>query len=313
MKIFLIFGIIFFLTLLQSTGYSQDKLGTGKTNKKSVKVYEKPDLGSSNKITLSKNTKVQVLEYSNGWYRISLNKKTGWIEESNIEIITKISDKTDENLKPAPVKTGKVETPKQLPKEITINEVPDNPVKESSNLGFNIGFTAGCSISDFNGNDAPSDKSSRLGLVVGAIFINHFSDNVFLEADLLYSNKGAHIIENTNKVLLKFDYIEIPLLLNIKIPYTEIIRVAVGGYIGYNFNAAKITPSETFMFSDIKKIDYGIAAGLGFDLKIFNNSFFISSRYSLGLTTVHNASQIQLDLKNNAVQICIGWMIPYKF
>lgn len=305
----------------QSELISQNTNGKGKIISKSVKVYEKPDQKSKLIMTLTKNSKITLLESDDGWYKIKSGKKIGWVEEKNIVVISAIqTDSEDDEEDPQEHDKSNYSNLKESSKsnskqnqssyEKTVKNDRSNPFKS----GINLGITAGCQLSSFSGKDAGSDYSRRIGLLAGVYILYRYSDMISAGADIIYSNKGAHHSEDMEEVLIKLDYIEIPLscFINLNfIPYLKSFRIGLGPYLAYNFNAAKITKTETYLFSDVKKFDFGLTFGIGYDFKLFENNFNVFGKYNLGLTTVHSANSNQLDLKNNTFQFLLGWIIPY--
>ena len=158
-----------------------------------------------------------------------------------------------------------------------------------------IGFSA----ADFSNT---SDTKARVGMVVGPEFEYTMSDRFSLAFGINYSQQGAEL-DKTN-VKYKMDYITVPVVANFYV--LKGLALKAGVQPGYNISSKMEANSSKVDFEDsVKKFDLSIPVGLSYE---FYN-FVIDARYNLGLTKMFDESKVNLDSKNLAFQLTLG----YKF
>lgn len=159
-----------------------------------------------------------------------------------------------------------------------------------------IGFSA----ADFNNTD---DTKARVGMVVGPEFEYTFSNRFSLGMGINYSQQGAEL--DKLDVKYKMDYITVPIVANFYV--VKGLALKAGIQPGYNINSKmEIKGSKDVDFSDdVKAFDFSIPVGLSYE---FYN-FVLDARYTFGLTKMFDEDKIQLDSKNLAFQLTLG----YKF
>ncbi|MGZ5439328.1 MAG: porin family protein, partial [Candidatus Aminicenantales bacterium] len=104
---------------------------------------------------------------------------------------------------------------------------------------------------------------------------------------------------------LRFDYLEIPILLKVRIPTGDVHPfVFAGPAIGFNLKAAfqDITGSSSDV-AGMNKVDYSAVFGGGLQL---GRSIHIDARYTLGLQKLEVPDLGTIDLKNGVLSATIG-------
>ncbi len=125
--------------------------------------------------------------------------------------------------------------------------------------------------------------------------------------ELLYTNKGASVAYGNNlagsgEYRFNLNYLEMPLLLALNI--TPAFSVHAGGYAAYLTSAnvkdvksdGSINSVTILEAGDFNRMDYGLAIGLGVDIK----KFTVGARYSYGLQDIGKAGTLAGDLTQNA-------------
>ena len=113
---------------------------------------------------------------------------------------------------------------------------------------------------------------------------------------MLYTVKGAD--SGTGK--LKFDYLEIPVLLKIRIPTGSVHPfVFAGPAFGFSLRAL----IDGVKISDMPTADYGAVLGAGLQL---GRSIHIDARYTMGLHKLAIPDLDTIDLKNGVLSATIG-------
>ena len=163
-----------------------------------------------------------------------------------------------------------------------------------------FGLKAGLNVSDFTGDDAPSNTDPRLGFS-GGVFatVPVGQSGLYVQPEALYSMKGVDGGGNSNTTLA-VDYVEIPLLLGYAVPVTQ-SGLTLGAYAGpalgikvrENLNGG-FGSANTDAF---KSTDVGAALGA----TLGAGPFAIDGRYTLGLTNALDVNNG--DLRNGAFTI----------
>ncbi|MFB6320629.1 porin family protein [Saccharicrinis sp. FJH54] len=152
------------------------------------------------------------------------------------------------------------------------------------------------------------------------------SDAFAFQPELLYSAKGVKTVYNQDflgvdladgETKLNLNYLEIPL--HFAYYLANDFNFHVGPYVGVLMNASVETQAEVLDFinidnaedldrSEFNTLDYGISAGLGFNL----DPLIFGFNYSLGLNQVAKDGESVQDLlgdaKNNNIQVYVGIM-----
>jgi hypothetical protein len=104
---------------------------------------------------------------------------------------------------------------------------------------------------------------------------------------------------------LRFDYLEIPILLKVRIPTGNVHPFLFAGpAIGFNLKATfqDITGSASDV-EGVNKVDYSAVFGGGLQL---GRSIHIDARYTLGLQKLEVPDLGTVDLKNGVLSATIG-------
>jgi hypothetical protein len=169
---------------------------------------------------------------------------------------------------------------------------------QSAAADVRFGIKAGANVANVNGNfaDSLSDWKSTVGFC-GGIFIElNFGQVLTIQPEALYTMKGA----DSGEGKLKFDYLEIPILLKIRIPTGSIHPfVFAGPAFGFKLKAL----IEGVKIEDMPKSDYSAVFGGGFQL---GTSIHIDVRYTMGLQKLTIPDLETIDLKNGVLSATLG-------
>jgi hypothetical protein len=200
------------------------------------------------------------------------------------------------------------------------------PTFAAGKIGF--GGKAGLAISKITGDDADG-LDSRTGFALGGYLEFPIAPTVAFRPEAMYIQKGAKEDLSGVDMTFKLDYIEVPLLLVVKIP-TETGSVTpeffAGPAIGMNVTA-KVTgeyegESESIDIDNAKSMDLGVTVGGGAAFKVGEaNKLTIDVRYTLGLTKLFddvddpgegdlvNDDGSTPDVKNGSIVVLVGFGI----
>lgn len=154
-----------------------------------------------------------------------------------------------------------------------------------------LGIKGGYNMSNLYTEDV-DDQNVLSGFNVGLFATLPLSSSVALQPELIYSTKGAELqydnlfAQGTAK--FRLNYLEVPVL--IKANLTKNFNIHFGPYAAFLVDSkitnqgqdGNINFEQEIDKEDLNTVDYGVAAGVGFDF----DSFGIGARYNYGLSTV---------------------------
>ncbi len=174
-----------------------------------------------------------------------------------------------------------------------------------------FGIKAGGNMAKPTGADADDPLAtlkSRMGFTGGIFLAFNFGSVLTIQPEILYTMKGASYValDDSYTDKLYADYIEIPLLLKLRIP-SPVIQPFIFAGPAVGFKLSEKHERDGVPFGDVlfKNNDYGAIFGAGVNL---GRSFMIDVRYSLGLQKVINTveGEVQPDFKNGVWAATIG-------
>jgi len=176
-----------------------------------------------------------------------------------------------------------------------------------------FGIKAGGNMAKPTGADARDPLAtlkSRVGFMGGVFLAVDFGRVVTIQSEILYTMKGATYValDDTFTDKLYADYIEVPLLLKLKIPTPVIQPFIFGGpTVGFKLQEKLISNGEQVPLADalLKNNDYGTIFGAGLNL---GRNLIVDVRYSLGMQKVIAVFQgeQELDYRNGVWSASIG-------
>ena len=137
----------------------------------------------------------------------------------------------------------------------------------------------------------------RVGLAAGLEFEYGVAENFGLSAGVLYSMQGAKIdIVGNDKVTMKLDYINIPILAN----YYIVKGLAIKAGVQPGFNVQK--KLDDVKLDDVKGFALSIPVGLSYE---FSN-VVLDARYNWGVTDAFD----DIKTKHSYFTLTLGYKIP---
>ncbi|MEJ2613363.1 MAG: porin family protein [Ignavibacteriaceae bacterium] len=186
-------------------------------------------------------------------------------------------------------------------------------------LPFKLGVRAGLNLANLSFDpELPStvDKSSRVGFKFGAMAELGFIPMFAIQVEPMYVMRGAKFTQGSVEQTWKFSYLEIPVLLKLKIPTPGPITpyAFAGPNIGILLSANDETNGhETDIKEHINSTDFALDFGAGVSFNIAPLlDFLIDGRYSIGLSELPTDEAKQslgnLTVKTRDIQIVAGIM-----
>lgn len=170
--------------------------------------------------------------------------------------------------------------------------------EKKSNAGLKLGYNL-AAVS----YDGDTETGQRHGFHIGFYGESFLSDNVALQVELLYSQQGYEIEDNSGVFTQKLDYINLPLLLKVY-PSTNFFLEA-GPQVGLAINHKEEFDSSFNLFDtsqefDPQNFDWGVNFGGGFKT---GSGVSFGVRYHLGMGGVYNEG----NPKNRVWQFSLGF------
>ncbi|NTV81999.1 MAG: PorT family protein, partial [Candidatus Aminicenantes bacterium] len=185
------------------------------------------------------------------------------------------------------------------------------PQPASADIRF--GIKAGGNMARPTGADARDPLAtlqSRVGFMGGVFLAVDLSRIFSIQSEVLYTMKGATYVANDDTYTDKLyaDYVEVPMLLMLRIPVPVVRPFVFGGpTVGFKLQEKLISNGEEVPLTEafFKNNDYGAIFGAGLSL---GRNFMLDVRYSLGMQKVLAvfAGQQEADYKNGVWSATVG-------
>ena len=146
-------------------------------------------------------------------------------------------------------------------------------------------------------NTKTTGENMRTGFYAGVFAEKVISDYFGIQGELLYSQAGSKAKGSGTSVVLKTNYITLPILA--KIYVAPRLSIDLGPQFGY-MASAKV--AKLNIHKDLKKFDVSWAAGLSYKI---GGRFDLSARYNIGLTKVSKDKTVKS--KNSVIALGVGY------
>ena len=158
--------------------------------------------------------------------------------------------------------------------------------------------------------DIEATVKSKVGFVGGVFLAFNLGKMITIEPEILYTMKGGTVEDTAGEYSEKVsgDYLEIPLLIKVKLPFGSVRPVIFAGpAVGFKLREKYELNGEELPLEEkiLKNNDYGAIFGAGLDI---GRHFMIDVRYSLGLQKIITAVDegTSPDIKNGVWSATIG-------
>lgn len=181
--------------------------------------------------------------------------------------------------------------------------------------GVQFGIKGGGNMAKVTGADAQDLEATlktKVGFMGGVFLAFNFGSVVTIQTEVLYTMKGATFeytdLGDTYTEKLYGDYVEIPLLLKLRIPTPGVQPfIFAGPSVGFKLREKLTLNGEDVPLTEklLKDNDYGAIFGAGLNI---GKHFMLDVRYSMGLQKVIDVAEGDepLDIKNGVWGATIG-------
>lgn len=179
------------------------------------------------------------------------------------------------------------------------------------------GISGGLASARFH--DSPFETGSAKGFVFGVFMDFRISENLSIQTEILYTEKGSkiYIPSFDTEFDLNLDYIEVPITVNYRLQTEKMFqpRIFAGPYAGFLINSsASVTIADDIISTpddfvdEANDLDWGAVIGAGIDAHLTFRTITFKVRYSTGFSNAFNSS-IPGDYKNGVFSILLGFTI----
>lgn len=180
--------------------------------------------------------------------------------------------------------------------------------KGFSQAQFAIGLKGGMNFSKFDIKEGASNIENRTGFNGGAFALVKIA-SFGIQPEVLFSRQGSTFKFNATDYKANFDYIAVPILFKMYIPLG--LNLQLGPQFSF-LSVADLKAAAQSAADDpktLKKQDYAIAVGAGWDLPF---GLTIDARYNFGLSDIKvqptNSAQ-PISLKNKVLMVSVGYKL----
>ena len=174
---------------------------------------------------------------------------------------------------------------------------------------IDFGVMAGGTFSKFGGADKGVFTKTKIGVTAGLFATLGISPQLAVQPEVLFAQKGGK--NEVDDVAFKISYLEIPVLLKLRIPAGgngSLISPHVygGGALGIKAGCDVTSGSSTTTCdafnAEVKSTDFSLVFGAGVDV----GRAIIDARFDLGLSTI-DKSLLEQEVKNRSFYLLAGW------
>ena len=162
------------------------------------------------------------------------------------------------------------------------------------------GMKVGANLADLSGDI--SNNTMKFGFAGGGFITYMFSPQFGIQPELMYIMKGTKA--DVGDAKLKFDYIDLPILLKFAIPTEGNIKpnLFAGPAVGFLLSAKA---DDEDVKDYLKSINMCVAFGAGVGIQMESMMVTFDARYTLGVTNINDEGEG--DLKTRDITFMLGF------
>ena len=173
----------------------------------------------------------------------------------------------------------------------------------SAQEGAAFGAKAGVTFNTVSLDDPEVDVSHRAGFTAGLFASVPANDRISFRPELLYTRKGALLRVDGMDVTLKVDFVELPLLVDVRLNRGPSRASLIAGLsVSSRMRARLESGSESIDAKDmVDRYDVGLVTGFAWT----SNRFVLDGRYTWGLANV--STDDEESAKSRSFAVSAGW------
>jgi len=173
-------------------------------------------------------------------------------------------------------------------------------------IGLSKGLIGGLNLATIGGADVPSDVKSLTGYAAGVYVDFNIPGPFSIEANALYSMKGAKTEVGSITYTDTYAYVDIPVLLKYDFPVPGVSPCIYAGPMFSTLLSAKtkqeggLFPGERDIKDAMPKSDIGAVVGVGIVFSVLR----VDARYNMGLSTLDKNGNLKM--YNRVISVYVG-------
>jgi len=180
---------------------------------------------------------------------------------------------------------------------------------------LSFGIKGGTNIAEysFKDNGTNINQESINGFTLGAVLEIGLGGNIFLQPEAVFIQKGSKVQVLTEENKFNVNYLDIPLLLKMKIVNSNVFNVNLlaGPSFGMALNGEETMSGQTIDINfggenGLKRFDLGINAGGGVAVNLGSIGVFGDVRYLFGVSNI--SDDANREIKNKGLNLSVGLM-----
>jgi len=183
---------------------------------------------------------------------------------------------------------------------LTLGFIAMLPAVSAAQSHATFGVKAGVNVATLSFSDSSDEVKSKVGAVAGVFVGKSVNDNVGVQAEALFSQKGAK--DKSSDFKINLGYIDVPVLAVLGSSAKETsVQFLTGPQMSFNTKAESSSGGTTVDFKDeVKSTDFGWVVGA----RVGQKRFHVDLRYVFGLTNI--AKDDDDSAKNRVLSVTVG-------
>jgi hypothetical protein len=173
-------------------------------------------------------------------------------------------------------------------------------------IGLSKGLIGGLNLATLGGADVPSGVKSVTGYAAGVYVDVNIPGPFSIEANALYSMKGAKTEVGSITYTDTYAYVDIPVLLKFDFPVPAVSPCLYAGPMFSTLLSAKtkqeggLFPGERDIKDAMPKSDVGAVVGIGIVFSVLR----VDARYNMGFSTLDKNGNLKM--YNRVISLYVG-------
>ncbi len=179
-----------------------------------------------------------------------------------------------------------------------------------SGMEYYFGLRLGLNVATMSSDSPAYDTDSRSGFAIGGVYGLQLSRTtpLWIEAGLMYSEKGGEVHINDDKITYRMCYLQLPIVVkyNFNVDDDFFIQPFFGGYLalGVGGKTKDYKELESWStFDDMNRFDGGLRLGCGVEYKMM----YAELGYDLGLANIADNDFYSTRTRNFFVNVGVNF------
>ena len=186
----------------------------------------------------------------------------------------------------------------------------------STNAQVSFGIKGGTNIAEhsFKEQGTTINRESINGFTLGAVLEVGLTDNIFIQPEAVFVQKGSELETPTLGEKINVNYLDVPVLLKLKLLNTKMLNINLlgGPSFGLALNGEETDANNQTIDinfggeNGFKRFELGVNAGGGIGVNLGSIGVFGDVRYLFGVSNI--SDDTNREIKNKGLNLSIGIM-----